>query len=108
MKKGAVYLGDCRCGTIVQDEGSFRFWYTEEWLAKEDARPVSLTLPLQKEAHESNTLFPFFDGLIPEGYLLQVAIRAFGLNGNDRMGLLLKTCHDCIGNVSVYEEADHA
>ncbi len=103
MKKGDVYISDALCGHIVQDDEGFRFWYRKEWLDNPKSEPVSLTLPLQEEEYRSNILFPFFDGLIPEGYLLEIAIRKFGLRSNDRMELLLKTCKDAIGNVGVVE-----
>ena len=48
-------------------------------------------------------LFPFFDGLIPEGWLLEIAIDKWGLKRNDRMGLLLSVCEDTIGAVGVRE-----
>ncbi|MCW3081692.1 HipA N-terminal domain-containing protein [Segetibacter sp.] len=35
--------------------------------------PVSLTLPLKDQPYTSNVMFPFFDGLIPEGWLLDIA-----------------------------------
>ena len=44
-------------------------------MKREDAVSVSLTLPLQKEAYKATVLFPFFDGLIPEGWLLGVVSR---------------------------------
>lgn len=46
-------------------------------------------------------LFPFFDGLVPEGWLLDIAEKNWKLSARDRMGLLLKTCRDCIGAVSI-------
>ena len=61
----------------------------------------SLTLPLQKEAFVSPVLFPFFDGLIPEGWLLDVALRNTDISILDRMSLLLLCCKECIGSVSV-------
>ena len=72
----------------------------------EDAAAVSLTLPLREEAYESNVLFSFFDGLIPEGWLLEMVTRNWKINYKDRFGLLLIACRDCIGDV-VVEEADH-
>ena len=48
-------------------------------------------------------LFPFFDGLIPEGWLLEIAVDSWKLDQNDRMGLLLACCRDCIGAASVRE-----
>lgn len=103
MRKGDVYINDALCGHIVEDENDFCFWYRKEWLDNPDAEPVSLTLPLREEPYKSNILFPFFDGLIPEGYLLRIATVKLGIGIKDRMGLLLKTCQDAIGCVSVKE-----
>jgi serine/threonine-protein kinase HipA len=47
-------------------------------------------------------MFPFFDGLIPEGWLLDIAQKNWKLNPRDRMGLLMACCKDCIGAVSVH------
>ena len=58
-------------------------------------------MPLRREAYMSNTLFPFFDGLIPEGWLLNVAQKNWKLDENDRFGLLLTVCKDCIGDVNI-------
>jgi serine/threonine-protein kinase HipA len=46
-------------------------------------------------------LFPFFDGLIPEGWLLNIALTNWKLNQRDRFGLLLSLCKDTIGCISV-------
>jgi serine/threonine-protein kinase HipA len=59
-------------------------------------------LPLQTNPFNSTILFPFFDGLIPEGWLLDIAENNWKLNPRDRMGLLLACCKDCIGAISVY------
>ena len=71
------------------------------YLASSDAEAVSLTLPLKKDTYTSPVLFPFFDGLIPEGWLLDVALRNTDISVLDRMSLLLLCCKDCIGSVSV-------
>lgn len=65
---------------------------------------MSLTLPLSQEEYTSKTLFPFFDGLIPEGWLLGAVSRNWKIDITDRFGLLLVACKDGIGNVSIREE----
>ena len=75
----------------------------KEYIGNENASAVSLTLPLTKEMYNSKTLFPFFDGLIPEGWMLQVVSRNWKINIQDRFGLLIVSCKDCIGNVSIKE-----
>lgn len=93
---------DRKAGELWQDDEGYHFCYDAAFLSAPDAEAVSLTLPLQTEAYRSNILFPFFDGLIPEGWLLDVAQRNWKLNPRDRMGLLLACCKDCIGAVSVH------
>ncbi|MDZ8118187.1 HipA N-terminal domain-containing protein [Pontiella agarivorans] len=86
----------------------YRFSYTADYLAQNDAAPIRLSLPLQKEPFEDKRLFPFFDGLIPEGWLLNIAENTWKLNPRDRMGLLLSCCRDCIGAVSIVPmEVEH-
>ena len=76
-------------------------WTAYRYLASEIAEPISLTLPLTSLPYRSSTMFPFFDGLIPEGWLLDIAARNWKLNPNDRMGLLMTCCKDCIGAIGV-------
>lgn len=101
MKTADVFLKKSLVGTIVEDEEGFTFQYDNQYLKQEDAKPVSLTLPLTEKPYHSNVLFPFFDGLIPEGWLLDIAERSWKINQRDRMSLLLACCKDCIGAVSI-------
>jgi len=101
MRKAKIYMHDLWAGTLTEDENGYHFQYEQEYLTTESAEPVSLTLPLTGKTTTSNTLFPFFDGLIPEGWLLEIAERNWKLNPRDRMGILLATCRNCIGAVSV-------
>lgn len=106
MKTARVYLYDRLVGRLVEDENGFTFSYDSSYLASDGAEAVSLTLPLRKEAYHATVLFPFFDGLIPEGWLLGIAERSWKINRLDRMALLMACCKDCIGAVSVVPEQD--
>ena len=102
MRKGIVYLYDVKAGIISEDsDGIFRFEYDKEYASHTDALPISNTMPITDSVYESDRLFPFFDGLIPEGWLLDIAQESWKLNPRDRMGLLLSCCRKCIGAVSV-------
>ena len=111
MRQAEIYRKGILAGVLTEDDGEYRFCYGEAYLAREDAQPVSLTLPLQVETFVSPVLFPFFDGLIPEGWLLDVALRNTDISILDRMSLLLLCCKECIGSVSVVaidkEGGDH-
>ncbi|HKJ34623.1 MAG TPA: HipA N-terminal domain-containing protein [Balneolales bacterium] len=101
-----IYVEDEWAGILEETEQGYRFQYRKEYLEQKNADPVSLTLPLQEDPYDSNVLFPFFDGLIPEGWLLHVVEQTWKMNPRDRMGLLLVSCRDTIGNVSVREPED--
>ncbi len=103
MKKALIKMDTQVAGWLTQDEHGYHFVYDSAYLKDPAARPVSLTLPLRDLPFTSTLLFPFFDGLIPEGWLLDIAEKNWKLNPRDRMGLLLACCKDCIGAVSVEE-----
>ncbi len=104
MKRALIYMHDLLAGTLSEDENGFTFTYDEQYLHTEGAVPVSLTLPLTGKPYHDSVLFPFFDGLIPEGWLLNIAETSWKINQRDRMSLLLACCKDCIGAVSVIPE----
>jgi serine/threonine-protein kinase HipA len=103
MRKASIKIENQVAGSLLQDDQGYHFTYTENYLSQPNAKAISLTLPLRSVPYTSKTLFPFFDGLIPEGWLLNVAEKNWKLNQRDRMGLLLACCKDCIGNISVEE-----
>ena len=103
---GYVYVYSNYAGTIEENDDGYRFCYDEEYLKGDNPKPVSLTLPLRKEPYISKTMFSFFDGLIPEGWLLDIAEETWKLDSRDRFGLLLACCRSCIGAVSIREVKD--
>ena len=100
-RRGIVYFKNEKAGEICETDSGYEFFYYEDYLKNPNAQAVSLTLPLKKSPYSSKTMFPFFDGLIPEGWLLEITVKNWKLNPRDRMGLLLAACSDCIGAVSV-------
>lgn len=101
MRQAQIFRKNTLAGLLTEDGGEYTFRYNREYLATTDAVAISLTLPLQEEVFTSPVLFPFFDGLIPEGWLLDVALRNTDISVLDRMSLLLLCCKECIGSVSV-------
>ena len=102
MRKAEIKICDKTAGWLVEDENGYNFKYDTSYLNSPSPDPISLTLPLQEKPFTSKILFPFFDGLIPEGWLLDIAQNNWKLNPRDRMGLLMACCKDCIGAVSVH------
>ena len=98
-----VYVRDTFAGTLKETDSGYSFIYDNEYLSNTNATAVSLTLPMQKEEYTSKTLFSFFDGLIPEGWLLDIVSNNWKIDRKDRFGLLLVACKDPIGNVCIKE-----
>ena len=99
-----IYVRNVFAGELCETDEGYSFSYDKQYLNSENASAVSLTLPLSEAVYTSKILFPFFDGLIPEGWLLGIVSRNWKIDIADRFGLLLVACKDGIGNVSIREE----
>ena len=88
-------------GYLTEVGGETFFAYIPAWLAHPNAQPVSLTLPLRAEPYTHQGLLPFFENLLPEGWLFDVASKKLKVSKDDPFGMLLATCGDCVGAVEI-------
>lgn len=100
-KTAKVYYGTALAGLLSETDNGYEFSYYPDYMTGPVAKPISLTLPVRQASYHSKTLFAFFDGLIPEGWLLDIAKDHWKVKANDRFELLLLTCRDAIGAVSI-------
>jgi serine/threonine-protein kinase HipA len=105
-RTGIVFVSGQCAGIIEETEKGISFAYDEDYILSVDATPVSLTMPFTQKVYESRTMLPFFDGLVPEGWLLEIAQKNWKIEPRDRMGLLLAVCRDTIGNVTIVDAED--
>lgn len=105
MREGIVFYNTTRAGRIAETDEGYTFKYDQEYFQSK-GEPISLTLPLQEKPFTRKTMFSFFDGLIPEGWLLDIAQKHWKIDQRDRMGLLLACCGDTIGAVTVIDAKD--
>lgn len=102
MRQAAVYYQDWLAGQLTEtDEGDYVFQYDSNFQENHPTCFLSFTMPVRQAAYRDKRLFAFFEGLIPEGWLLNIASANWKIPQNDRMGLLMACCHDCIGAVSI-------
>jgi serine/threonine-protein kinase HipA len=94
-------------GTLSEDARQVTFRYSDEWLGRSGAAAVSLTLPLRAEPYVTDGLHPFFENLLPEGWLLEIATKKLKIGKDDAFGLLIATCADCIGAVEILPAKEH-
>lgn len=102
MRQGKVFYKNIPAGIITEtNDGDYVFQYDEAYVQNHPNDFITFTMPVSKQPYREKRLFPFFEGLIPEGWLLNIASESWKINKSDRMGLLLACCRNCIGAVSV-------
>jgi serine/threonine-protein kinase HipA len=84
-------------GNIEETDKGYRFTYDPAFLTQ--GNPIGFAFPLRTEPYESQSLFPFFKGLLPEGWFREIVCQTLKIDPKDDFGLLIKGCGDCIGAV---------
>lgn len=102
MRQARIYYDTVFCGLLTEtNDGDFTFKYDTDYINQYPEQFITFTMPVSNTEYRDKRLFAFFEGLIPEGWLLDIASKNWKINRNDRMGLLLACCKNCIGEVSV-------
>ena len=100
MRNAKILINGTLAG-ILEDLGQdqYRFTYEPDY----QGPPISLALPLKKNVYEFNHFPPFFEGLLPEGNMLEALLRKYKLDKKDYFGQLLKIGQDTVGAVTIME-----
>jgi serine/threonine-protein kinase HipA len=102
MRRAEIYYKDWLAGILTEtDGGEYTFQYDKAYVTEHPRQFITFSMPVDTAIYTDKRLFPFFEGLIPEGWLLEIASKSWKINTNDRMGLLMACCSNCIGAVSV-------
>lgn len=103
MRQAIVKYNNVNAGLLSeQGNGEYHFVYDNDYVKNYPELFITFQMPVTKQIYRSKHLFPFFDGLIPEGWLLNIASESWRINRDDRMGLLLSCCQNAIGAISVH------
>ncbi len=103
MRQVIVKYNNIKAGLLTEeDNGEYLFVYDENYFQTYPEQFITFNMPVRKMPYRSNRLFSFFDGLVPEGWLLNIAAKSWKINKSDRMGLLMACCQNAIGAVSVH------
>jgi serine/threonine-protein kinase HipA len=94
-----VYLNARLVGRLRrQASGAIDFQYVPDWLAWENALPVSLSLPLREDRYIGDPVIAVFDNLLPDSDAIRrrLADRVHA-DSADAYSLLAKIGRDCVG-----------
>lgn len=99
-RKAEVYFKNDLAGYLSETNEGYIFQYDQEFLKKNI--PISVSLPPRKEPYQAAELFPFFKGLLPEGWYLDIVSATQKIDARDYFGILASTASvDTIGAVTV-------
>ncbi len=85
-------------GQLTQDRhGELGFAYATDWLRRDDAPPLSASLPKRTEPYTRRECRPFFGGLLPEEGQRKAAAQALGVSSGNDFALLDKLGGDVAG-----------
>jgi serine/threonine-protein kinase HipA len=100
MRKAQILINGIAAGILEElENGKYKFTYKNEY----KGQPASLTMPVAKTIYEFNEFPPFFEGLLPEGVMLEALLHKYKLDKNDYFGQLLKVGQDVVGIVTIEE-----
>lgn len=97
-----VYVGGTFAGVLERLESGYRFQYDADYKGP----PVFLNLPLRAGSKTWEPFPPGFDGLLPEGVLLEQLLVAGKLDRSDKWGQLMAVGGDLTGFLSVISEKE--
>lgn len=98
MRKAITYVHQLKAGLLIEnDNHTFSFIYDENY----NAQPVSLTMPINQKVYTFNDFPPFFEGLLPEGIMLEGLLKINKLDSTDFFSQLIAVGFDMIGAVTV-------
>lgn len=99
MKKAKIFVSNVLAGELqeIERRKKYAFIYLKEY----QGPPVSLEMPVSHQIYEYDRFPPFFEGLLPEGIMLEGLLRQTKLDRDDFMGQLITVGGDLVGNVTV-------
>ena len=94
-----------RVGSIYGDTPDEAFFlYDPEYVHKEIAQPVSISLPLQNEPFSPEQTKNFFEGLLPEGFTRKTVAQWMHADEGDYLSILSGLGRECLGALQVTEK----
>ena len=101
MRSARIFFHGEFAGVLEEIEYGkrYRFRYSDGY----SGAAISHTMPVEKREYRFDRFPPFFDGLLPEGVMLEGLLRQEKIDRNDLFGQLLAVGQDLVGAVTVEE-----
>jgi serine/threonine-protein kinase HipA len=101
MRRANVAVHDVEAGILAEEEKGKRYAFT--YADGYTGPPVSLSMPCSQRDYSFDRFPPAFDGLLPEGMLLDALLRRWKIDRDDLFSQLVAVGEDLVGAVTVKE-----
>jgi serine/threonine-protein kinase HipA len=101
LRQARVFMHGRYSGTLeeLKLNEHYRFIYSDYYAGP----PVSLTMPVEQNVYEFSKFPSFFEGLLPEGVMLEGLLRQRRIDENDCFAQLMAIGGELVGAVTVEE-----
>ncbi|MBS0185492.1 MAG: HipA N-terminal domain-containing protein [Proteobacteria bacterium] len=100
MNSARIYVHGILAAFLEKERNAYRI----EYLSSYRGEPISLTLPIREEPYVFDHFPSFFEGLLPEGLLLEGLLRNCKLDEKDYFGQILAVGQDLVGSVTIEKD----
>jgi serine/threonine-protein kinase HipA len=98
MKKAEIYQQGKLAGILEKlDQNRYRFIYASRY----HGSPISLALPVREDPYEFDGFPPVFEGLLPEGVLLEALLRQYKIDKRAMFEQLAIVGGDVVGSLTI-------
>ncbi|MDI9849510.1 type II toxin-antitoxin system HipA family toxin [Rhodoblastus sp. 17X3] len=95
-----LFFEDFRVATLREGSAGIELAYDPAWLARPNAFPISLSMPLVAEAYGAEKILPWLANLLPESHLSEIG-QLIGVSPQDVIGLIRRMGRDTAGAISI-------
>lgn len=100
MRRAEILVNNISAGVLNElSDGAYQFTYLDDYFGI----PVSLTMPLKNKTYHFDVFPPFFEGLLPEGSMLEALLRKCKIDRHDYFTQLVTVGEDVVGAVTIKE-----
>jgi serine/threonine-protein kinase HipA len=101
MRKAKIYVKGIEAGILIElaKGKEYVFEYFDHYHGPE----ISRTMPTSQRVYKFNRFPPFFDGLLPEGILLEGLLKIKKIDRTDYFSQLMAVGEDMVGVVTAKE-----
>lgn len=102
MRRAQIYVMGILAGSLEEAGGGH---WVVRYLNTYDGPPVSLAMPVSGREFNFEGFPPFFEGLLPEGDMLEGLLRQRKIDRTDLFAQLAAVGGETVGAVTVIEES---